>query len=204
MTIKELAPVVRRRKTPGLNETTYYLSATDLNIFYALQLRYALDTSACNEKEQKELVYSKLEVPAQLEELFVFKLHWDYRRLDLTPTLSALRVFSFPLKYSQERISEAIRVLRQHYCQFTGLGGIWIGYSYNPKPTIGKDEKLRCLIRTDWLNQQAYFEFTNSAAMQDIIQRSTIYSTEFSYAVGQMIDIYRPDTLVESTQIHPS
>jgi hypothetical protein len=200
LTIKELATIVRRKTTPGLNETTYYLSTTNPDIFYALQLMYDLEAISSKQQVQEELVYYKRKLAAQLEECLIFKLHWEYRRLNLVPTLSTLRVLSFPSEYSQEQISEGIEGLKQYFRQFIGLTGIWVGYNYNSTPARLEDDKLLCLIRTDWLNQKTYLDFTNATDVQDTIQRSMAYTTEISFATGQMINIYQPDTLIENNE----
>lgn len=194
--IKEFKAAVRLQRLEGLYEVAYYLSINDPLEFYNLSLWFNLEGLSNYQQEKEKLVYSQLTDQIKLEERTVFKLLWDYRKMEIKPGMSVLRLARFPKDYPYEWLEESETVIKEQAHQSPGFLGAWMGYN---QERTNSDGNLIRLLRGDWASKEAFLNYANSPAMRAITERSRAVGVAGWLASADLQDIVQPSLSEQDT-----
>lgn len=163
--IEEMKGVNYRLRLPDLYDTAYYLAENDPQEFYTMRLWGNLrEIPDVDTIRQAYPQFAKIRSKAQLQEQQIYKLTWEYRRIEANPVVSTLRLVFFPKDFPQDLLKESADRVRQLMLNDPRVLGSWVGYSLEA-------ESLVRLHRIDWVNQLDPINFFYSAPFQAIYTR---------------------------------
>jgi hypothetical protein len=163
--IEEMKNINRLVRFPGLYETAYYLAENDPQEFYTMRLWQNVKSIQTNDNIKRAYPqFQKIQPNCELQAQQVFRLAWEYRKVEVLPAVSTLRLTLFPKDFPQELIRESECITRQLLRKASGVLGVWVGYSLESVPLVR-------LHRIDWASYQDRNQFFYSEDFQAIYNK---------------------------------
>lgn len=186
--IKELKLAALRQRVKGFYEVAYYLAPGNPYEFYTLSTWYNLEAIPDFKQEKAKPIYSQVTGKIKLEQISIFRLAWEYRRMEIRPGMSVLRLAKFPKDYPVEWLAESDATIKEEAHRSPGFIGAWMGYNQEKTQSDGN---LVRLLRGDWESKEAFLNYANSPAMQSLTARSKDAGVIGELASSNLQDIVR-------------